>query len=43
VRAVSEGITESRKLEQLISHAVGRWTHHTYGRRPVISSVVISI
>ncbi len=39
--ALSEGVTDTYQLQQLIRRAIGRWVSDTHRRRPMIIPVVL--
>ncbi len=41
--AASEGVADSRQLQQLVRRTVGRWVSDTYRRRPMILPVVVEV
>jgi ribonuclease J len=42
-KAASEGIGDSRQLEQLVRRTVGKWVSDTYRRRPMIIPLVVEV
>ncbi len=42
-QAASEGIGDSRQLQQLVRRTVGKWVSDTYRRRPMIIPVVVEV
>jgi ribonuclease J len=42
-RSASDGVLESRQIQQLIRRAVGKWVSDTYRRRPMILPVVVEV
>jgi len=42
-RAVSDGMTDTRQLQQLVRRVVGRWVSDTYRRRPMIVPTVLEV
>ena len=42
-QAASEGIGDSRQLEQLVRRTVGKWVSDTYRRRPMIIPLVVEV
>ena len=42
-RAASEGIGDSRRLEQMIGRDVGRWAQRAFRRPPMIIPVVVEV
>ncbi len=42
-RAASEGIGDSRQLQQLVRRTVGKWVSDTYRRRPMIIPLVVEV
>ncbi|MBB6628975.1 ribonuclease J [Nocardioides sp. KIGAM211] len=40
-RAASEGIADAHQLEQMLTRDIGRWSHKTFRRSPLIISIVI--
>ena len=42
-RAASNGVAETRQLQQLIRRAIGKWVSDTYRRRPMILPVVVEV
>ena len=40
-RAASEGIGDVHQLEQMLTRDIGRWSHKTFRRSPLIISIVI--
>ncbi len=42
-KAASEGIGDSRQLEQLVRRTTGKWVSDTYRRRPMIIPLVVEV
>jgi ribonuclease J len=42
-KAASEGIGDTRQLQQLVRRVVGRWVSDTYRRRPMIIPLVVEV
>lgn len=42
-RAVTQGIGDTRQLEQIVRRTVGKWVSDTYRRRPMIIPLVVEI
>ncbi|HEY5833534.1 ribonuclease J [Streptomyces sp.] len=42
-RSASDGVLETRQIQQLIRRAVGKWVSDTYRRRPMILPVVVEV
>lgn len=43
VRLASDGVMESRQIQQIIRRVVGKWVSDTYRRRPMILPVVVEV
>jgi ribonuclease J len=42
-RSASDGVMETRQIQQLIRRSVGKWVSDTYRRRPMILPVVVEV
>ncbi|SEG96026.1 ribonuclease J [Actinacidiphila yanglinensis] len=42
-RSASDGVLETRQIQQLIRRTVGKWVSDTYRRRPMILPVVVEV
>ena len=42
-RSASDGVLETRQIQQLIRRSVGKWVSDTYRRRPMILPVVVEV
>ena len=42
-RALADGVTDSRQLQQVVRRVVGRWVSKTHRRRPMIVPVVVEV
>ncbi|MYS21244.1 ribonuclease J [Streptomyces sp. DvalAA-14] len=42
-RSASDGVMETRQIQQIIRRAVGKWVSDTYRRRPMILPVVVEV
>ncbi len=42
-RSASDGVVETRQIQQIIRRSVGKWVSDTYRRRPMILPVVVEV
>ncbi|WP_037913830.1 ribonuclease J [Actinacidiphila yeochonensis] len=42
-RSASDGVMETRQIQQIIRRAVGKWVSDTYRRRPMILPVIVEV